>query len=134
LERVKRERIVGLGFEEKGKTGGVFGKNAIFFPPSPLRIRTENRGARPRRASVRRPGGVLPGSMAAGDRGKRRRRTRAFHTRAHLGLKGTVEAAPRKSRGRRRCYWWRRGGAWGAGSGRLDLGVVRRGGGGAVLK
>jgi hypothetical protein len=133
LERVKRERIVGLGFEEKGKAGGVFGKNAIFFPP-PFESGQRTGGARPRRASVRRPGGVLPGSMAAGDRGKRRRRTRAFHTRAHLGLKGTVEAAPRESRGRRRCYWWRCGGAWGAGSGRLDLGVVRRGGGGAVLK
>jgi hypothetical protein len=81
--------------------------------------------------------GRLPAILAAaaaGDKGKRKRGARGSYPRAHLGLSCTVEAAPRESRGRRRCYWWRRGGAWGAGSGMLELGAVRRGGGGAVLK
>jgi hypothetical protein len=81
--------------------------------------------------------GRLPAILAAaaaGDEGKRKRGARGFYPRAHLGLLRTVEAAPRESRGRRRCYWWRRGGARGAGSGVLGFGSVRRGGGGVVLK
>jgi hypothetical protein len=38
---------------------------------------------------------VLPGSTAAGGRGKRRRRARAFHPRAHLRLERR-EAADRR--------------------------------------
>jgi hypothetical protein len=97
-------------------------------PPSSPTSRTDRgRGRAAARASVRRPGGVLLGSTAAGGRGKRRRRARAFHTRAHLRLERR-EAADRR---------WTEGGGganggganWGGGGARgvLCEFVVRRG-------
>jgi hypothetical protein len=58
---------------------------------------------------------VLPGSMAAGGRGKRRRKARAFHTRAHLWLERR-EAVDRR---------------WTEGGGGANGGGANWGGGGA---
>jgi hypothetical protein len=69
-------------------------------PLHPLpREQTEAGGGQPRGASVWWPGGVLPGPTAAGGRGNRRRRARAFHPRAHLRLERREAADRRRTEG-----------------------------------
>jgi hypothetical protein len=77
-----------------------------FFLPDP------DRGGR-QGASVRRSGGGLPRPTAAGGRGKRKRRARASHPRAHLGL-GRREEPNRRRR--------TKGGGGARGGGAVKLG------------
>jgi hypothetical protein len=84
-------------------------------PPPSIQNREQGAPAWPRGASVPRPGSVLPGSMAPRGRGKRRRRARAFHTRAYLWLE-RCEAADRR---------------WTEGGGGANGGGANWGGGGA---
>jgi hypothetical protein len=87
--------------EEKGEGQGPFGKTAIPFLP----IGSEQRGGGDRGgppARLRRLP-ALQRLMAAGNRGRRKRGTRAFYSRAHLGRGWLEEVAPRCGLG----------GAWG---------------------
>jgi hypothetical protein len=72
--------------EEKGEGQGPFGKTAIPFLP----IGSEQRGGGDRGgppARLRRLP-ALQRLMAAGNRGRRKRGTGAFHSEAHLGWGG----------------------------------------------
>jgi hypothetical protein len=69
--------------KNRGNDREFLAKQPPFIPYLANRQRQGRAAARG--ASVRRSGGGLQGPAAAGGRGKRRRRARAFHYRAHLG-------------------------------------------------
>jgi hypothetical protein len=82
---------------KRGRAGASWQNSPPFIPY--LAHRQRQGGGQPRGASVRRPGGVLSGPTAARGRGKRRRRARAFHPRAHLRLERREAADRRRTEG-----------------------------------
>jgi hypothetical protein len=73
LERIKRDRKIGLGLRKiKGKQGGLWQKCHLL---PPLRIRTERRGGAGLAGRQGRPP-AAPATATAGDKGKRKRGAR----------------------------------------------------------
>ena len=102
----------------KKERGGAYGQNCPFLLP-PVPFLDRNRGGVGRGGAL---GTTLPGTAAAGERGKTERETRGFDSPTYFERRWPVEACPRRPAGGGGAA--RGGGAGGLGRGHAVVEVV----------